>query len=206
MTHGTEQKETSKRSEMTMTRRNFWATTGAVTLIAAAISSGATLLAKSGSAPEAQVVTVTQTPPPANGLPQSPTISGTSDDTTPSAAARVFWQGQFDFDDYVSFDLAPPRNQQGSVSQDEAGHLQVGDDGSTWTSSTPPTEQQCSYQIATRAAEYIPLAVGTQACYQTGGDRIVYFKVTAIVAPGPPGGNSVFRMDVVIWDPPAPGA
>jgi hypothetical protein len=180
------------RSEARNSRRNFWATTGCATIVAAAIGAGATLLAQQAK----------QSPPtpPASSTMQADNANTTSPEATAAVDTGIHWQGTFVLGNYADFDLAPPRNESGDLNQDVEGNLSVYDDGSVWTAATPPTKQQCFDQIATRAASSIPLEVGTEVCYQTEAGRIVYFKVNSIVQQGDGLlASPRFEINVVVW-------
>ena len=171
--------------------RTFWATTGAATIVAAAIGATATLLAN-------QPTQAPPTPPSSAAAPAhdanlaSPGIAAARD-------SGVYWQGSFLMDSYVDFDSAPPHNGGGDLSQDIYGNLHFYNDGSVWEESAPPTKQQCSDQIATRAADEVPLEVGTQVCYRTRAGRVVYFKVTAITEKRNLWSNPHAEISVVVW-------
>jgi hypothetical protein len=191
------EKKPNDRSEMRITRKNFWATTGSATVLAAAIGAGATLLAKGSNTPAPEAAPVTQSTTAGEVQHAAPT----SQLATTEAQPGVFWQGNFLYDNYVNFDTAPPQNQNGRLSQDVKGDLEVEDEGSAWTGTSPPTYQQCAYQVQTQAADSIPLDVGTQVCYQTADGRIVYFKVASSDSPGD--GfltNPRFEISVTVWN------
>lgn len=180
------------RSETRNNPRNFWATTGCATILAAAIGVGGTLLAQQ-SRPSPPT-------PPAPSTTQAHSTNPAPPETTAPVDTGIYWQGTFILDNYVNFDSAPPQNQSGQLSQDVKGDLTVDDNGSVWTAATPPTKQQCSDQIATHAANTIPLDVGTQVCYKTTDGRIVYFKVNSTAQQGD--GlltNPRFEINVVVW-------
>ena len=174
--------------------RNFWATTGIATIVAAVIGAVATLLAT--KAPDERPQTFSTSAPA-----QTQTGGGAlpPPKTTAASDAGIFWQGTFSFDNYVDFDTAPPRNGGGNLAQDVKGGLDVWNDGSLWTSNKPPTKDQCADGIATQAARSIPLEIGTQVCYQTAAGRVVYFKVIKILEEGSLLLNPRFEMRVVVW-------
>ena len=174
--------------------RNFWATTGIATIVAAVIGAVATVLATKAPDERPQTLPTSapaQTQAGGGALPPAKTTAATD--------AGVFWQGTFNFDSYVDFDTAPPHNGTGDLAQDVKGNLNVWNDGSVWTSTKPPTKDQCADGIATRAADRIPLEVGTQVCYQTPAGRVVYFKVIKMLEEGSILSNPRFEIRVVVW-------
>lgn len=173
-------------------RRNFWATTGIATIVAAIIGAVATFVSTRGSDDRPQT-------PPATTAAQVGDAAPPPATTAAAADAEIFWQGTFVFHTYVDFDSAPPKNGEGKLTQDVKGNLGVYNDGGVWTGASPPTKQQCADQIATRAADHIPLDVGTQVCYRTEGERVVYFKVTALVEEGGLLATPRFELSVVVW-------
>jgi hypothetical protein len=173
-------------------RRNFWATTGIATIVAAVIGGVATVLSNNASDEP-------RTPPPATAAAPGGATPAPPATTTAAAASEVLWQGTFVFHTYVDFDSAPPQNDAGKLTQDVKGNLGVYNDGSVWTGADPPTKQQCSDQIATRATDTIPLDVGTQVCYRTEGGRVVYFEVTALVEEGGLLATPRYELDVLVW-------
>ncbi|QGK68314.1 hypothetical protein GIY23_00920 [Allosaccharopolyspora coralli] len=166
------------RSETVDNPRNFWKTTGCVgsmgaiaTVVAAGITGVVALqVGKSTApapAPATETVTVTATVPAGRDNGQESSEPG----------ADVLWADHFNMTSYVNFDVLPPENEGGQLSQASDGALNVSDDGAVWLEDTKPTRQQCENLIATHAVDKIDVDVGSRVCYKTRGERIAYFEV-----------------------------
>lgn len=182
---------------------HFWKTTGLMSIIVALIGLLGILIthwtsgSASGSPQSGSVSSSTNTKlqpetqptgDPANA------ITSTTITTTPA----IRWQGTFSLTNGVDFDSLPPKPQPLDlfIQDDGSGDLYTNGRGSIWTSSSPPTKDQCSDQVDTHAATLIPVSTGTQVCFQTSMGRIAYFKVTSATD----GSNSFdYELNAVVW-------
>jgi hypothetical protein len=164
-------------------------------VVAAVIGAGATLLAQQISSTEA----------PASSTPFTAVMTEPAQDPSqPSPPAEtgsseVLWSNHFNMGNYVNFDVIPPRNSGGNLHQDVTGTYHVYDNAALWESRTPPSKRQCVDRISTHALKSIPADVGTQFCYRTRGDRIVFIKVLEIEPGEGILASPRFETEVTIW-------
>jgi hypothetical protein len=174
--------------------RTYWKTAGALGIVTAVIALTGTIVAavinKSGTPSSAP--TTSATAPPA---------SGTSGPAAPpsSSAAAPLWSGHLNLESYVNFDVLPPKNGGGQLSQATDGSFSVNGKGAIWESPTPPTKQDCIDRIAGYGVNKFQADIGKQLCYQARSGRIVYIKFTELVQPGNVLDTPLWGTEITVW-------
>ncbi|GGU87019.1 hypothetical protein [Lentzea flava] len=174
--------------------RTFWKTAGALGIVTAVITLTGTIvvaLINKPSTPSAQSTSSSAEPP----------ASVTSGSAAPpsSTAAAPLWSGHLNLESYVNFDVLPPVNGGGQLSQATDGSFRLSGNGAIWESPNPPTKQECIDRIAGYSVTKFQADIGKQLCYKARSGRIVHIKFTELVQPGNVLDTPLWGTEITIW-------